>query len=571
MASSGGSWERVRQSFADQFEQQGTSFIYRKSQKGEAIRVSAEERDRFLDEFARNSHRANWIIFVAIAVTIGGTITLSVFEGFDVPQAAFMVAIVVAIIPYFVYFKWAWAAPARELVGRTPVARERSPEEFRRLALQRITYGQLASAAAGGLIIPFVATSRQNLFDGWNRVWLVFGGGLVLLAAVQAFRKWRIEQEHASKNIITRSPSWSVGSATADASSEPRAQLWRYVPLGLIVLALAFIRFLPAGKQLALTPTFVLIMGIGAGGWSLFTVAQGFTKGQIEPFARGFYSTYERETQPKRFWASMAWNSFFGCICLWAAFMMNRDAAAQQVRDQCYDYHRSYPAQDKIRACDQLIEGKVSLGGWTRADVFVDRGIAYAEAGRPDRAVSDYSAAIRLQPNDPQAYYDRALVYKKSGHIANALHDFGAAIQQRPDYANAYLERGLLYLDTGRFDEAIGDFTRSHDADSQNAWPIADRGLAYAWKRDAAHAREDFAAARAIDPTNYVVSHGEALLSMQEGDTRGAIYHLSAALDVNPNDAWGLRKRAEAYRLLGDDPKADADMDRLYTISAAKR
>jgi hypothetical protein len=46
------SWDGVRQAFAEQFEQSGANFIYRRSQKGEAIRVSAEERSKFIVDAA---------------------------------------------------------------------------------------------------------------------------------------------------------------------------------------------------------------------------------------------------------------------------------------------------------------------------------------------------------------------------------------------------------------------------------------------------------------------------------------------------------------------------------------
>ena len=44
-------FDRVRQLFADQFEPEGTGFLYRKSIKGAPIRVTAVERDRFVAAF----------------------------------------------------------------------------------------------------------------------------------------------------------------------------------------------------------------------------------------------------------------------------------------------------------------------------------------------------------------------------------------------------------------------------------------------------------------------------------------------------------------------------------------
>ena len=58
-----------------------------------------------------------------------------------------------------------------------------------------ITYGRLAGAAAVGVLIPMSQAAQTDIFSGWHRIWLIAGAGLVLLAAVQAFRKWIFENQ----------------------------------------------------------------------------------------------------------------------------------------------------------------------------------------------------------------------------------------------------------------------------------------------------------------------------------------------------------------------------------------
>lgn len=565
------SWGRVRQTFADQFEQDGANFIYRRSQKGEAIRVSAQERSKFIEEFDRNVRRAKWIIYVGLTLVLGGIIGFSLLRGTDLSQGAILIGIGLAMIPYLAFYRWAWAAPARELGGRTPIAGERPPDEVRRIRFQRMTYGQLAGAAFGGvMMIPFIRSSRQDVFSGWNRLWLVFGGALVLLAAVQAFRKWRFEQEDSFRSAISRSTAPEITEPAEDSTSAPKRQYWRYVPLAIILLGFALVAYTPGGKQLAKQPSFWPILMIAFGCWSLITVARGFSKGQIEPFARGFYNTYERKTQPKRFWASLTWNAILGCVFLWLAFTTSRDATAQTLQDRCYNEGRRYGSQDVLLACNQLLAGKASLGGWSRADVFVDRGIAYDDLGHPQAAIADYTTAISLQSKYPEAYYDRALAYERIGDVPHALNDYGSAILQNPKDPDFFFHRGLIYLNIRRWDAAIGDFTRSHNLDPKNTWPLANRGLAYAWKSDAAHAKQDFAAVRALDPHNRVMLHGEGLMYMYGGKLDAAVDRFSAAIRDDPSDAWSLQMRADAYQQMGDFEKAREDRAKLSQLSKGR-
>src|SRR4051794_1281341 len=117
-------WDRIRRAFADQFEQVGANLVYRRSQKGKAIRVSPAERSKFIAEFDRHVRRANWIIYVGLTFVCGGIVLFSLLSGSDLSRAAIFAGIGFVMIPYFAFYRWAWAAPARELAGRTPIARE---------------------------------------------------------------------------------------------------------------------------------------------------------------------------------------------------------------------------------------------------------------------------------------------------------------------------------------------------------------------------------------------------------------------------------------------------------------
>jgi high-affinity Fe2+/Pb2+ permease len=110
---------------------------------------------------------------------------------------------------------------------RTAIAGERSSEEVRRLRFQRMTYGQLAGAAVTALVIPFIGSARQDVFSGWSGLWLVLARALLLLVAVQAFRKWRFEQEDSYRNVISGSSDCDDAKPADDPSSRTKAQLRR--------------------------------------------------------------------------------------------------------------------------------------------------------------------------------------------------------------------------------------------------------------------------------------------------------------------------------------------------------
>jgi hypothetical protein len=155
-----------------------------------------------------------------------------------------------------------------------------------------------------------------------------------------------------------------------------------------MLLGIAVIAYTDAGKQLAKQPAFWPVIMIGCGAWSLFTVARGFSKGQIEPFLRGFYNTYKREEQPKPFWASMAWNGVFGCLCLWLALVTNGQASGEAAERQCYDQQAAFSAQEELAACNRLIS---KSNARDLPYLIGARASAYQRLNVPERALADYS------------------------------------------------------------------------------------------------------------------------------------------------------------------------------------
>ncbi len=91
-------------------------------------------------------------------------------------------------------YYWAWNAPARELERRTPVGSARTREEVRRLMLSKITYGQLGFAVLAAFALLWNASTKGDVLHGWGILWVVFAAALVVIAAIQAFRKWRFDR-----------------------------------------------------------------------------------------------------------------------------------------------------------------------------------------------------------------------------------------------------------------------------------------------------------------------------------------------------------------------------------------
>ena len=97
----------------------------------------------------------------------------------------------------------------------------------------------------------------------------------------------------------------------------------------------------------------------------------------------------------------------------------------------------------KIGACTRLIQSG-RFDNKNLAKAFFNRGAAYDDKGQYDRAIRDYTEAIRLRPGYADTYANRGLAYVKLGRRAKAIADFRKAIALRPGHRLG--TAGLKYL-----------------------------------------------------------------------------------------------------------------------------
>lgn len=87
-----------------------------------------------------------------------------------------------------------------------------------------------------------------------------------------------------------------------------------------------------------------------------------------------------------------------------------------------------------------------------------DRGESYAQIGKYDLAIADYSAALELRPRDPWALLRRATTAIRAGKLDTASTDVDAVIELRPTLLSARRDRILIHMLQGLTANAGDDF-----------------------------------------------------------------------------------------------------------------
>lgn len=122
------------------------------------------------------------------------------------------------------------------------------------------------------------------------------------------------------------------------------------------------------------------------------------------------------------------------------------------------------------RAClssdsDQAIAGCTRVIGARRvrranlSAAYYNRGLAYRDKRIYDKAIADFSEAIRIDPKNAKAHYQRGNIHADLGDSLDlAIADYDMAIRIDPRFVFAYNARGLTLEAKGERARAAADY-----------------------------------------------------------------------------------------------------------------
>ena len=84
-----------------------------------------------------------------------------------------------------------------------------------------------------------------------------------------------------------------------------------------------------------------------------------------------------------------------------------------------------------IAGCTRVLEDH-GESDKIRSIAYVGRALAFVDKHNLDGALADFTAAIRLDPDNSLAYNDRAILWRQKGDVDRAIADFSAAIRIDP-------------------------------------------------------------------------------------------------------------------------------------------
>mgnify|MGYP001614130674 FL=1 len=205
----------------------------------------------------------------------------------------------------------------------------------------------------------------------------------------------------------------------------------------------------------------------------------------------------------------------------------------------------------EVTQLSRLIQAKP-----TQAALYARRGTAWFKLREFDKAIEDFSAALKLNDKLDEAWFGRGMALGRNGQVDEGIVDLGVYIHRHPTSSLAYTKRGVRYIWKGDLDNAEKDLARAIALNPKNAEAHDDLGVIYAQRRDYEKAAQHFQATIRAEPSYQKAYHNLAMVHYLTERNELALAVVDQALKLIPDARASLLLKSAILEALGRHAEA---------------
>ncbi len=205
--------------------------------------------------------------------------------------------------------------------------------------------------------------------------------------------------------------------------------------------------------------------------------------------------------------------------------------------------------------------------GAESSTVHHDLGQALVAVGEPEKAMEQYQAALKLEPNDRVANlsYGGALILV--GKLREATNFFAKFLQSDPDYGEAHENMGQALLASGDLDGAVAQFADAIRLNPTRAVAYADMGEALSAQGKSDDALNSYLTALKLNPAFAAAHYYLGMEYLRRGSLDDAVESLESAVKFDPATLGPHLQLADVYSRRHEPAKAIAEYRAALSLS----
>lgn len=189
---------------------------------------------------------------------------------------------------------------------------------------------------------------------------------------------------------------------------------------------------------------------------------------------------------------------------------------------------------------------------------YVKRGDIYFKRHEFEKAVNDYTTAIKLNNNLDEAYFGRGMAFGRQGLVQQGIEDLSVYIQRHPYHSRAYTKRGVRYIWLGNTVAAKKDLLQAVQLDISNAEAHDDLGVIYASENNFDKAVYHFKQSIYYDRSYQKAYHNLAMAYVVTERYPQALTQVDKGLALENNNRNSLLLKSTILDKLGKTQEAKA-------------
>ena len=238
-----------------------------------------------------------------------------------------------------------------------------------------------------------------------------------------------------------------------------------------------------------------------------------------------------------------------------ALLALTTGTAAANPMQKCTKGHGT----EIIEGCTALIDSR-KFSGVQLSDLFNNRGVGYAQVGEREKALEDYTAAVKINVKNARAYRNMALELAHLERFDEAIEKISMAIKIEPSHILNYGVRAEIYERANNLEEAIKSHTEVINRE-KTATNYHARGVIYAKLSRFEEALQDYTRAVQLNPRNPSYYFARGLAWSDAGKCDQAIPDYSKAIELSPKFGNAYNNHGVCHGRLGKRDESIADYE----------
>jgi tetratricopeptide (TPR) repeat protein len=169
-----------------------------------------------------------------------------------------------------------------------------------------------------------------------------------------------------------------------------------------------------------------------------------------------------------------------------------------------------------IRIFTETLDSGKLADSWIAPTLHL-RGRAYRLSRQPDKALTDYDAAVKKDPKLDNSWYEMALVYHQRENYAKAIDAYSKAIELKPANHLYWYGRCASRLFINKLKEAESDCQKSLELKPGYVLALSTLGRVYEDGKQKQKAIDTYRQVLALDPNNKEAKNGIEFLTSPQG------------------------------------------------------